>query len=165
MQQAAAWARIPTRLRRVEAARVIVEQAALQRNDLGSLAKVRAAKEAITRVQSLYDSASTKVADVVDQVRVLPPGSLPPVSLAPKAAEVAAVIVGVTKAVTAVEREVGAAAQRVLTPAQLEQLKQGGLTFPSYLGEQLKTLLKYALFAVPIYFLLRGKSGRRQTSW
>lgn len=163
LKQAAEWARVPTRLRRVEAARVIVEQAALQKNNVGVLAMARAAQTAMQQVQVLYDNGSTKVADVVDQVRALPEGALPPVSLAPKAAEVAAIVAAVTKTLTEIERKVADGASKVLTPAQLDQLKRGGLAFPSYLGEQVKTLLKYALFAVPIYFIVTGKAGRSRT--
>lgn len=163
LKQAAEWARIPTRLRRVEAARVIVEQAALQKNDVGSLAIARGAQAALQQMQTLYDNGSGKVADVVDQVRALPPGAVPPVSLAPKAAEVAAIVTAVTRGLTEIERKVAGAAQKVLTPAQLDQLKSGGLSFPSFLGAQAKTLLKYAIIGIPIYFIITGKAGRSRT--
>ncbi len=164
LKQAAEWARIPTRLRRVEAARSIVEQAALQKNDVGALAIARGAATALQQVRTLYDNGSGKVADVVDQVRALPPGAIPPVSLAPKAAEVAAIVAAVTKTLTEIERKVGGAASKVLTPAQLDQLKRGGLTFPSFLGTQFKTLLTYAVIGIPLYLLLTGKSGRRRVT-
>ena len=163
LKQAAEWSRIPTRLRRVEAARALVEQAALQKNDVSALAIARGAATALQQVQTLYDNGSGKVADVVDQVRALPPGSIPPVSLAPKAAEVAAIVAAVTRGLTEIEKKVTQSATKVLTPAQLDQLKRGGLSFPSFLGEQAKTLLKYALFGIPIYFLLTGKAGRSRT--
>jgi hypothetical protein len=163
LKQAAEWARIPTRLSRVEAARVIVEQAALQKNDVGTLAMARGAATALQQVRSLYDNGSGKVADVVDQVRALPPGSIPPVSLGPKAAEVAAIVAAVTKGLTTIERNVATGATKVLTPEQLDTLKRGGLTFPSFLGGQAMTLVKYALFGIPIYLLLTGKAGRSRT--
>lgn len=162
LKQAAEWTRIPTRLSRVEAARSIVENAALQKNDVGVLAMARAAATALQQVRSLYENGSGKVADVVDQVRALPPGAIPPVSLAPKAAEVVAIVAAVTKGLTTIERNVASGASKVLTPAQLDTLKRGGLTFPSFLGEQTKTLLKYALVGVPVYFLLRPKKKRRR---
>lgn len=164
LKQAAEWARIPTRLRRVEAARAIVEQAALQKNDVGSLAIARGAATALQQVQTLYDNGSGKVADVVDQVRALPPGAIPPVSLAPKTAEVAAIVTAVTRGLTEIERKVASAASKVLTPAQLDQLKQGGLTFPSFLGAQAKMLLTYAVIGIPLYFIITGKAGRRRSS-
>src|SRR5258706_612845 len=163
LKQAAEWSRIPTRLRRVEAARALVEQAALQKNDVGALALARGAATALQQLQSLYDNGSGKVADVVDQVRALPPGAIPPVSLAPKAAEVAAIVTALTRGLTEVERKVTAAAAKVLTPAQLDQLKRGGLPFPSVLRQPAQTLLKYALFGIPIYLLLPGKAGRSRT--
>lgn len=163
LQQAANWARLPVRLQRVAAARGIVEQAALQRNNLATLAKARALREGIGQAQKLYDASAGKVADVLDVVQNLRPGQLPPVSLAPKAAEVAAVVTAVTKGVTALEGQVVAAGRTVLTPEELQRLQQGGLTFPSFLGGQLQTILKYVVFAIPIYFLFlrRGRGTQR----
>jgi hypothetical protein len=129
---------------------------------VGTLAMARGALTALQQVRALYENGSGKVADVVDQVRAVPVGGIPPVSLAPKAAEVVAIVTAVTKGLTTIERNIAAGAAKVLTPAQLDTLKRGGLTFPSFFGEQAKTLLKYALFGVPVYLLLRRPKKRRR---
>jgi hypothetical protein len=126
-----------------------------------------AAGSALAQLQSTYNNASSQVADVVDQIRAVPPGSVPPVSLAAPAAKAAAVVSAVTKGATALEGQIANAASQVLTPAQIAQLRAGGLSFPSFMGLQIGTLAKYAIVAIPLYLLLRGRrSGRGgSVSW
>jgi hypothetical protein len=73
----------------------------------------------------------------------------------------------VTKGATALEGQIANAASQVLTPAQIAQLRAGGLSFPSFMGLQIGTLAKYAIVAIPLYLLLRGRrSGRGgSVSW
>lgn len=160
LQQAANWSRIPTRLRRAEAARVIVEQAAGMRNDQMTVNTMRATRDALAQVQRLYDSGSGKIADVVDRYRAVPHGSLPPLDLAPKAAEVAALVAAVTSTVTEVERQVAESAKRVLTPEQQAQLNSG-LKLPTFLGAQAKAWIKYIVIGGLAYFAIRalGRAG------
>lgn len=160
LQQAANWARIPTRLNRAEAARAIVEQAAIQQGRQSVVNTMAATKAAILEVRRTYDNASSKVADVVDQYRALPPGTVPPPSMIPKGLEVVAVVGAVTSALTEIERQVGASAKEVLTLQQQAQLNSG-LQFPSYMSGQAKKLLTYAIIGGGIYLALiaLGKSG------
>lgn len=165
LQQAANWARIPTRLNRAEAARAIVEQAALQRGDQQTVAVMQTTREAIRRVRTMYDNGSAKVADVVDRFRVLPPGTVPPLSLAPKAAEAAAIVASTTGALTEIERQIADSATRVLTPQQQAQLNSG-LSFPTFMGNQAKQVLTYVVVGGVIYFAIRalGRVGGTR-SW
>jgi hypothetical protein len=160
LQQAANWSRIPTRLRRAEAARLIVERAADQRNDAATVNTMRATRDVLGQVQRMYDNGSGKIADVVDRYRAVPQGSLPPLDLAPKAAEVAALVATVTATLTEIERQVAASSTEVLTPEQQTQLNSG-LKFPSFLGGQAMQWLKYAVIGGLAYFMIRalGRSG------
>lgn len=163
--QAANWSRIPTRLRRAEAARAIVEAAAGQQNDQGTVATMRATRDALSQVQRRFDSSSGKIADVVDRYRAVPAGSLPSLDLAPKAAEVAALVAATTVAVTAIERQIAASAAKVLTPAQLAQLNTG-MYFPTFISAQAKNWIMYALIGGGIYLAVKalGRSGGTR-SW
>lgn len=166
LKQAADWSRIPTRLQRIGAARMLIAQAATQQNKPDVAAKMAAAGAALTQLQTLYNNASSQVADVVDQVRAVPPGAVPPVSLAAPAAQAAAVIAAVTKGATTLEGQIADAASQVLTPAQIAQLKAGGLSFPAFMGLQLSTLVKYVIIGIPVYLLLRSRRGRGgSVSW
>lgn len=160
MQQAANWARLPTRFARVDAAQRIVGSAAVQRQNPAIAAKMMAVASGLAQTRKLYDSASSTVADVVDRIRALAPGQVPPIALVPQVAQAAGAVTAVTKALTALEGQVASAAQQVLTPTQLAQLKTGGLSFPSFMGAHLTTVLKYAIFVVPLYYVLRRKRGR-----
>lgn len=164
LQQAADWARIPTRLQRIGAARTLIANAAVQQNKPDVAAKMAAVGTALAQVQTMYNNASSQVADVVDQVRAVPPGAVPPVSLARPAAQAAAVVAAVTKAATGLEQQIANAAPSVLTPEQIAQLKAGGLSLPSYMGAQVGTLVKYVVIAVPLYFILKsaGRGGSRK---
>jgi hypothetical protein len=165
MQQAANWARIPTRLNRAEAARVIVEQAALQRGDMATVANMQTLRGAISNVRRMYDNGSAKVAAVVDGYRVLRPGQAPSLQLVGQAAESAAIVASTTATLTEVERGVAAAAQKVLTPQQQAQLNSG-LSFPAFMGNQAKNVLKYILVGGGIYLAIRalGRAGGTR-SW
>jgi hypothetical protein len=167
LKQAADWARIPTRLQRIGAARTLIANAATQQNKPDVAAKMAALGAALTQLQTTYNNASSQVADVVDQIRAVPPGSVPPISLAGPAAKAAAVVAAVTKGATALEGQIASAATQVLTPAQIAQLKAGGLSFPAFMGVQISTLAKYAIIAIPLYLLLKGRrSGRGgMVSW
>jgi len=165
LQQAANWSRIPTRLRRVEAARAIVEAAAGQKNDQGIVLAMQQLRDAISNVERRFDSSSGKIADVVDRYRAVPAGSIPPLDLAPKAAEVAALVAAVTAAVTEIERQVNTSATKVLTPTQLAQLNTG-MHFPTFIGNQAKNWIKYVLIGGAIYLAVKalGRSGGTR-SW
>lgn len=167
LKQAAEWSRIPTRLQRIGAARTLVATAATQQNRPDVAAKMAAAGSTLAQLQTMYNNASSQVADVVDQIRAVPQGSIPPVSLASPAAQAAAVVSAVTKGATVLEGQIASAAQQVLTPAQLAQLKAGGLSFPSFMGLQVNTLLKYAIIGIPVYLFLRGRKRGRggSVSW
>jgi hypothetical protein len=167
LQQAADWSRIPTRLARIGAARTLIANAAVQQNKPDVAAKMAAVGSALTQLQTAYNNGSSQVADVVDQVRVLPPGAVPPVSLAAPAAKAAALVSAVTKGATALEGQIASAASQVLTPAQIAQLKAGGLNFPAFMGVQIGTLVKYLIIGVPVYLLLRGRRSRSggSVSW
>lgn len=166
LKQAADWARIPTRLQRIGAARTIIAAAAQQQNKPEVAAKMAALGSALAQLQTTYNNASSQVADVVDQVRALSPGAVPPVSLAAPAAKAAAVVSAVTKGATALETQIADAATKVLTPAQIAQLKAGGLSMPAYMGAQFGTLLKYAIIGIPLYLFLRSRRGRGgSVSW
>lgn len=160
LKQAADWARIPTRLQRIGAARDLVAQAAQQQNKPAVAARMAALGSALAQLQTTYNNASGQVADVMDQIRAVPPGSVPPVSLAAPAAQAAAVVAAVTKACTTLEGQIASAASQVLTPAQLAQLKAGGLSMPAYMGVQVGTLVKYAIIAIPLYLVLKGRRSR-----
>lgn len=159
--QAATWSRVPTRFRRVSAAIDIVIGAATQQNRTDVLAEASAARSALSKLQQVYDATSGDVADVVDIVRGLAPGQLPPVEITPKVAKAAAAMASVLKGITAVESGVHSAASRVLTPAQMKQL-ESGLSFPSFMAGQVPKLLLYALFAVPVYFVLVKRTRKRR---
>ena len=167
LKQAADWSRIPTRLARIGAARTLIANAAVQQNKPEVAARMAAVGTALAQLQTLYNNGSSQVADVVDQVRALPPGAVPPVSLAAPAARAAALVSAVTKGATELEGQIASAAAQVLTPAQIAQLKAGGLSFPAFMGLQLGTVVKYLLFGIPIYLLLRsGRRGRGgSVSW
>ena len=167
LKQAADWARIPTRLQRIGAARTIIANAAVQQNKPDVAARMTALGSVLMQLQTTYNNASSQVADVVDQIRAVPPGEVPPVSLAAPAAKAAAVVAAVTKGATELEGQIASAAPQVLTPAQIAQLKAGGLSFPAFMGVQVGTVVKYLIIGIPIYLLLRSKrSGRGgSVSW
>jgi len=165
LQQAANWARIPTRLNRVEAARVIVEQAALQRGDMTLVNEMQTLRGAISNVRRMYDNGSSKVASVVDGYRSLRPGQVPSLQLIAQGAESAAIVASTTATLTEIERGVAAAAAKVVTPQQQAQLNSG-LSFPSFMGAQAKNLLTYVLVGGGIYLAIKalGRSGGTR-SW
>jgi len=165
LKQAANWSRIPTRLRRAEAARAIVEGAAGQKNDQQIVYAMQQLRGAISNVQRRFDSSSGKIADVVDRYRAVPAGSIPPLDLAPKAAEVAALVAATTAAVTEIERQINASAPKVLTPQQVAQLNTG-MSFPTFIGNQAKAWVKYILIGGGIYLAIKalGRSGGTR-SW
>ncbi len=167
LKQASDWSRIPTRLSRIGAARTLIANAAVQQNKPDVAARMAAVGSALAQLQTMYNNGSSQVADVVDQVRAVPPGSVPPVSLAAPAAKAAALVSAVTKGATELEGQIASAATQVLTPAQIAQLKAGGLAFPQFMGVQMGTLLKYAIIGIPIYLILRSRrSGRGgSVSW
>lgn len=165
MQQAANWSRIPTRLNRAESARVIVEQAARQRNNTTTAAEMQGLRGAISDVRRMYDNGSAKVATVVDGYRVLRPGQVPSLQLIAQGAEAAAIVASTTAALTEIERGIAAASQRVLTPEQQAQLNSG-LSFPSFIAGQGKRLLTYALWGGLFYLGLRALTRAGGTrSW
>lgn len=165
MQQAANWSRIPTRLNRAESARVIVEQAARQRNSATTVTEMQGLQRGIADVRRMFDGGSAKVAAVVDGYRVLRPGQVPSLQLIAQGAEVAAIVASTTAALTEIERGIAAAAQRVLTPEQQAQLNSG-LSFPSFIAGQGKKLLTYALWGGLFYLGLRAlKRAGGTRSW
>lgn len=164
LKKAAEWARVPTRIARVNAAINIVGGAATQRNKLDVVAAMTAAEQGISRIQSVYDGASGDVADVVETVRTLRPGQMPPVEIVPKAVKVAGSVTAVLQGLTTIESAVMANARKTLTPDELKKL-QGGVSFGSFMGGAMKQLLIYAAFGIPIYLIIRGKAGRGRYRW
>lgn len=161
LKQAAVWARVPTRFRRVSSAIDIVTGAASQQNKPTIVAEVSVARSALSRLQSIYDATSGDVADVVDVVRGLKPGQLPPVEIAPKAARAAAAMTGVLRGLTTVEQGVHSAAVKVLTPAQLKQL-ESGLSFGGFMAGAGKNLLLYLALGVPVYLVITKQTRKRR---
>ena len=163
LQQAATWARVPTRLARDSAALAIIKGAAAQHNRADVVARAAVTGTALQNLSHLYDSASGTVADVVDAVRVLAPGQLPPASLIPQAAKAAAAMRAVLSGLTGVEQQITGMGSAVLTPEQQRQLLSG-LSFPSFLAGSVKKLALYALVGVPVYLFVT-KRGRGTKSW
>jgi hypothetical protein len=155
LKQAAEWARIPTRLARAASAIAIVEQAAIQRGNQTVVTQMQGLRQVLNQTQALYANGSGKVADVVDAVRALPPGAIPPISLAPKVAEVIALIAGVTNGVSNIERQIVASSQRVLTPQEQAQLNSG-MKFTNYMGDRLLSFAKYAALGIGGYYVLKA---------
>ncbi len=159
LKQAAAWARVPTRFRRLQSAITIVSGAATQKGNVGVATQMKAAQAALAQLESAYDNASGDVADVVDVVRGLEPGQAPPVTLIPKAAKTAAVVGAILKGLTGLEQQVMGNARAVLSTVQLAQLSIG-MSFPLHMAVQGGKFLLYALLAVPLYLVLAKKRRR-----
>lgn len=164
LKKAAEWARVPTRIARVSSAITIVGAAATQRNNLGIVGEMTAAQQGLTKLQQVYDAASGDVADVVDTVRSLRPGAIPPASIIPKAVKASGAVTGILQALTALENTVMSAASKVLTPDELAKLK-GGVSFPSFMGGAAKQLLLYVAIGVPLYLVVTGRAGRGTRRW
>lgn len=161
MGQVANFQRIPARLTQIETAAVVAKRAAEGRGNLGAATQLALLMQGVGSLRTQAGNISGSLADVLEGVRTAGLG-LTPVELGLMAAKVATQMAALFQGTDALQASVYAVAAKVMTPAEVTQLKlaaPAGAAQPSAIASYGKFA---ALLGIAYAAILLGKKKRRR---
>ncbi len=160
MGQVAKFERLPSRFTQLETTAIAVKRQAEGRGRLGEATALALALQGVGKLRDQQQRTAGKLADVLEGLRTAGIAATP-VELGLLAARVATEMAALFNGTDGVERAIYAAARRVMSPSEVDQLKGGGggggsATFAS-------PFMKYALFGGLLYgaILIARRRPRR----